>query len=203
MAVMALHHGETADHSEAVSGMAAAVAARLGSDRRECALVGHVALVHDLGKLALAPGLLDEPDRLTDEEWELVRQHPADGARVLLAADSLTPLAASVRASHERWDGGGYPDGLVGHEIPLPARIVSACDAYEAMTADRPYRVRRSHGEAVAELQRSAGSQFDPAVVGALVAELSGVSDAPACQPLRHRAQGDLDTASVASQLQR
>src|SRR6202050_2564499 len=97
-----------------------------------------------------------------------MRQHPMIGERILAAAPALAPVAKLVRASHERWDGSGYPDGLRGEEVPIGARIVTVCDAYEAMTADRVYQSARTPEQALAELRRSAGSQFDPAVVGAV-----------------------------------
>ncbi len=175
---MELHHGDTTDHCDAVAHIAATVAHRLGCDKAECELVRQSALVHDLGKLAIPRPVLDKPGPLTDEEWELVRAHPADGAELLMRVDGLAPLAAIVRASHERWDGRGYPDGLAGEEIPMAARIVAACDAFEAMTGERPYRVPRSYTEALDELRDCAGSQFDPNVVDALVAELSRLAKA-------------------------
>jgi HD-GYP domain-containing protein (c-di-GMP phosphodiesterase class II) len=96
-----------------------------------------------------------------------MRRHPLIGERILLAAPALRPVARLVRSSHERWDGGGYPDGLRGGDIPLGARVVAVCDAFDAMTTERPYRERVSEAEALAELRRCAGSQFDPVVVAA------------------------------------
>jgi len=173
LGAMELHHGATVDHCDAVAKLAEAVAARLGLDARECELVGQTALVHDLGKLAVPRALLNKTGRLTEAEWEAVRQHPDDGAQVLLRVDCLTALAEAVRASHESWDGTGYPAGLRDEKIPLPARIVAACDAFDAMTADRPYRIALSPTEAIAELHACAGTQFDPGVITALTAELS------------------------------
>jgi HD-GYP domain-containing protein (c-di-GMP phosphodiesterase class II) len=103
-----------------------------------------------------------------------MREHPAIGERILRATDGMGQVAKIVRHEHERWDGTGYPDGLSGHEIPLGARIILACDAYHAMTSDRPYRQAMSHAEAVAELSAGAGTQFDPDVVEALVGYLYG-----------------------------
>ena len=99
--------------------------------------------LHDVGKVGIPDAILDKPGPLDDEEWEFMRQHTVLGERILGAAPALRPVAAIVRSTHERWDGRGYPDGLVGEEIPLGSRIVAACDAYEAMTNDRPYRERR------------------------------------------------------------
>ncbi len=130
------------------------------------------AALHDVGKVALPDDILNKPGPLDSEEWDFVREHPILGERILGAAPALRPIAAIVRASHERWDGSGYPDGLRGEEIPLPARIIAACDAYRAITSDRSYRAARSDADARLELTVQAGHQFDPVVVAALFSEL-------------------------------
>jgi diguanylate cyclase (GGDEF)-like protein len=177
--VMQLHHGATGDHSDAVAELALAVAARLGATPEERELIRQTARVHDIGKLAVPVALLDRAGPLSEAEWDLVRRHPADGAHLLRRVGGLESLAAAVSASHERWDGTGYPAGLAGEEIPFAARVVAACDAFEAMTADRPYQQARSPSAAIDELRACAGSQFDGAVVDALVAELLALPRAP------------------------
>jgi HD-GYP domain-containing protein (c-di-GMP phosphodiesterase class II) len=112
---------------------------------------------------------------LTAAEWDFVRQHTLIGERILAAAPSLFNCAKIVRASHERWDGGGYPDGLAASDIPLAARIIAVCDAFEAMTSIRPYREPMSFEGALAEVRRCAGTQFDPDVVRAFVSELASL----------------------------
>jgi HD-GYP domain-containing protein (c-di-GMP phosphodiesterase class II) len=129
--------------------------------------------LHDVGKVGIPDAILDKAGALNEQEREFVRQHTLLGERILNAAPALRPVAIIVRASHERWDGRGYPDGLAGEEIALGARIIAACDAYEAMTSDRCYREAMSHEAACQELRREAGRQFDPEVVDALIAELS------------------------------
>jgi diguanylate cyclase (GGDEF)-like protein len=121
--------------------------------------------LHDLGKLAIPDRILDKPGPLSDAEWRLMRQHTIIGERILNAAPALRPVGRLVRSSHERWDGGGYPDGLAGRAIPLGSRIIAACDAFDAITSERAYSAARSSAEALAELRRHAGSQFDPEVV--------------------------------------
>jgi two-component system cell cycle response regulator len=111
--------------------------------------------------------ILDKPGKLDPDEWAFIARHTLIGERILGAAVALRPVATLVRASHEHYDGSGYPDGLRGTEIPLGARIVSVCDAYDAMTSDRPYKAAMTRDEAIAELRRCAGTQFDPAVVAA------------------------------------
>jgi two-component system, cell cycle response regulator len=128
--------------------------------------------LHDVGKLGIPDAILDKPGPLDDEEWRLMRQHSAIGERILNADPVMHPVARLVRASHERWDGTGYPDGLAGTAIPLGARIIAVCDALDAMTADRCYQSARSLADALAELRRCAGTQFDPDVVAALCARL-------------------------------
>jgi putative nucleotidyltransferase with HDIG domain len=172
---MALHHAATVAHCESVTKLAEAIATRLGLDDRERELVAWAALVHDLGKLAIPRAVLDKPAGLTEEEWEAVREQPDRGADFLERVDGLALLAPAVRASHERWDGSGYPKGLRQDQIPLAARIVAACDAFDAMTTERPYRAARPLADAVAELQTCAGTQFDPAVIAALVEELAAL----------------------------
>ncbi len=160
------------DHSNDVSDLSRAVAVALGMSESEVDDTIRLAELHDVGKIAIPQAILRKPGPLDDEEWRVMRLHTIIGERMLRAAPALSPVAQLVRASHERWDGAGYPDGLPGEAIPLPARIVSACDAYDAMVTDRPYRRGMSIDEAIAELERCAGSQFDPRVVGALVAQI-------------------------------
>jgi HD-GYP domain-containing protein (c-di-GMP phosphodiesterase class II) len=129
-------------------------------------------LLHDVGKVAIPDAILNKPGKLDATEWEFMRQHTILGERILSAAPALRPVGRIVRASHERWDGTGYPDGLAGESIPLAARIVAVCDAYEAITSDRCYRKARSLEAARAELQKVSGSQFDPSVVEVFLDEL-------------------------------
>jgi diguanylate cyclase (GGDEF)-like protein/putative nucleotidyltransferase with HDIG domain len=173
--VLELHHPATAEHCAAVSELAAAVADRLGCDVDTRELVVHTALMHDLGKVATPSDLLDRPRQPTDEEWTVLRRHPRDGAALLLRAGAPERLVESVRASRERWDGAGYPDGLAAEAIPLAARIVAVCDAFDAITGGRPHRPARSRSEATAELRRCAGSQFDPVAVDVVVAAISSL----------------------------
>jgi HD-GYP domain-containing protein (c-di-GMP phosphodiesterase class II) len=172
-AALELHDPATAAHSAAVAELSRRVAARLGAGAAECEFVQHVGLVHDAGKLALDPELLAKPGRLDPSEFQLVRTHPDHGADLLMRVPGLEDLSGAVRASHERWDGLGYPAGLIGDQIPLPARIVAACDAFETMVTDKPYAPRRPYSAAIVELERCAGSRFDPLVVRALVSELT------------------------------
>jgi HD-GYP domain-containing protein (c-di-GMP phosphodiesterase class II) len=123
------------------------------------------AALHDVGKAAIPDEVLHKAGPLNQEEWEFMRRHPLTGERILSAAPALAHAAKLVRASHERFDGLGYPDRLAGDDIPLGARIILVCDAYDAMTSDRPYRDGMSAAEALAELRRCAGTQFDPIVV--------------------------------------
>ena len=127
--------------------------------------VARAAELHDVGKIAVPDAILDKPGALDPVEWSFMRRHPLIGERILLSAPALRPVARLVRSSHERWDGGGYPDGLAGEDIPLGARIVAVCDAFDAMTTDRSYRSRVSEAAALAELRANAGTQFDPKVV--------------------------------------
>jgi diguanylate cyclase (GGDEF)-like protein len=159
----------TRDHSEDVVRLATGVALMYGLDAEAVERIGHAALIHDVGKLAVPGELLHREGPLTPEEWRLVAEHPVMGERILRRAPALSPLAPLVRHEHEHWDGSGYPDGLRGTRIPLGSRIVLACDAYCAMVAPRPYRPALTEREAIAELRRRAGTQFDPQVVAALL----------------------------------
>jgi ribonuclease P protein subunit RPR2 len=136
-------------------------------------------LLHDIGKLAVPDAILRAPGRLTEEQWALMRRHPEEGVRMLSHVPFLDKALDVVRHHHERWDGGGYPAGLRGEEIPLWARIFSVVDALDAMTAERPYRAARSYEAALEEIRRHSGTQFDPAVVEAL-----GRLDPAAVEPL-------------------
>ncbi len=126
--------------------------------------------LHDIGKVAIPDAILHAPRALEPQEWEYMRQHTIIGARIIGTAPEMRPVADIVRSSHERWDGGGYPDGLAGEEIPLGSRIVAVCDSYDAMTTSRPYRGAMSVPDALAELRRCAGSQFDACVAEAFAA---------------------------------
>ena len=163
----------TLSHSRDVVDLACAVAERLGLSRSETANVRDGAMLHDVGKVAIPNEILYKAGPLDDGEWEVMRQHPVIGERILLRTPELAAIAPLVRHEHERWDGLGYPDGLAGRDIPAGSRIIFACDAYNAMITDRPYREPMSHAEALDELMRGAGTQFDPDVVNALIEVLA------------------------------
>jgi diguanylate cyclase (GGDEF)-like protein len=161
----------TGSHSERVGELAAKVATRLGLPAEQVELTRLAGSLHDLGKLAIPEEILRKPGALTDSERLVLERHPQIGFRML---DSLgvDPVADLVLHHHERWDGTGYPDGLRGEQIPLSARIIFVTDAYDAMTSDRIYRPKRSEQAALAELERCAGTQFDPGIVAAFAEEL-------------------------------
>ena len=146
--------------------------------------------LHDIGKMAIPDAILTKPGPLDAGEWEFMRQHTIVGERMLHVAPALAGVARLVRWSHERMDGGGYPDRLAGDEIPLGARIVAVCDAFNAMTSDRPYRRAVSADEAVAELIRHSGTQFDAEVIAAFQAELADQSSERSTIPLAARFDG-------------
>jgi putative nucleotidyltransferase with HDIG domain len=155
----------TGAHSQGVVSLSVAIADELGLGEEQRRLVEFGALLHDVGKIGIPKEIVNKPDRLTDEEWAIMRRHTIEGQRMLdRVGGALTEVGVVVRASHERWDGAGYPDGLRGDEIPLAARIVAAADAFSAMTTDRPYRTARDREFAIGELRAQAGCQFDPRV---------------------------------------
>jgi HD-GYP domain-containing protein (c-di-GMP phosphodiesterase class II) len=163
----------TGNHSKDVVDLALAVGARLGLDAEQIRRLEFGALLHDIGKIAVPKEILHKPAALTEDEWTIMRRHTVEGQLMLESVGGvLADAGAVVRSSHERWDGGGYPDGLAGDAIPIEARICAACDAFNAMTTDRPYRRAMSVELAVAELVANGGSQFDPRVVDSLVGEI-------------------------------
>jgi diguanylate cyclase (GGDEF)-like protein/PAS domain S-box-containing protein len=166
----ALHarDGYTEDHSQAVVSLALAVGRELGLDERGLRDLESVALLHDIGKIGICDAVLHKPGSLSEEEWAEMYRHPDIGAEIVAAVPSLSYLAPVIRAEHERWDGRGYPNGLEGEQIPLLSRIVFACDAYHAMTSDRPYRRALTHTVALGEITSNAGSQFCPHSAAAL-----------------------------------
>ena len=161
----------TGSHSERVADLAARIATRLGVDREQVELTRLAASLHDLGKLAIPEEILRKPGPLSETERLVLERHPQIGYRMLESL-GVDPVADWVLHHHERWDGTGYPDALGGDEIPLGARIIFVADAYDAMTSDRVYRGRLSDDEAISELARCSGTQFDPEVVAALADEL-------------------------------
>jgi len=159
----------TRGHSERVAGLALATAHELQMSEEECHLIFNSALLHDIGKIGVRDSILLKPRQLTEEEFAVIRRHPAFGNAILGPLKFLGKVAELVKHHHERWDGSGYPMGIEGEAIPLPSRIISVADAYDAMTSSRPYRAAMTHEEAVAELQRESGQQLDPVVVGAFL----------------------------------
>jgi diguanylate cyclase (GGDEF)-like protein len=166
-AALEARDGYTAEHARSVVTLAVAVGEELGLDPRMLRDVRLGATFHDIGKIAVPDAILHKPGRLTAEEFEIVKRHPATGERILAPVPFLTGVGRIVRHDHERWDGTGYPDGLRGEEIPIGSRIVFVVDAFDAMTSDRPYRAALSRDEARARLRAGAGTQFDPGVVAA------------------------------------
>ncbi|HET6547981.1 MAG TPA: HD domain-containing phosphohydrolase [Solirubrobacter sp.] len=175
--VAAEHDGDLREHVDDVADLAEAVGRELGLDDDELTELRRAATLHDIGKVAIPDAILHAPRALDDGEWEYMRKHTIIGQRIIGAAPGLAGVARTVRSSHERYDGGGYPDGLAGEQIPLAARIIAVCDAYDAMITTRAYRAARPAAEALAELRRCAGGQFDPAVVAAFTASLEPAAE--------------------------
>jgi HD-GYP domain-containing protein (c-di-GMP phosphodiesterase class II) len=167
--VVEYDHDYTGAHSRDVVDLALAVGERMRLSPSQLRNLEFGALLHDVGKIAVPKEIINKPGPLSDAEWEVMRRHTIEGQRMLESVGGvLTRVGVIVRASHEDFDGTGYPDGLAGDAIPIEARICSACDAFSAMTTDRAYRPAMSEADAAAELQRCAGTQFDPRVIAAL-----------------------------------
>jgi diguanylate cyclase (GGDEF)-like protein len=168
--VLAEREPELRRHMADVSQLAVRTGRELGLEPEDLDVVARAAELHDIGKVAVPDDIIHKPGSLDDVEWRIMRQHTLVGERILAAAPALKGVARLVRLSHERWDGTGYPDALAAEEIPIGARIIAVCDTYDAMTSERAYATARSHDDAIAELRRCAGGQFDPAVVDAFCA---------------------------------
>ena len=162
----------TSRHTEGVVRLAVAVATQLGLDLEDVRNVELGAVLHDIGKVRVPESILNKPGPLTESELEIMKTHPEIGEHILRPIQSMKPILPIVRHHHERWDGTGYPDGLAGARIPLGARIVAVCDAYRAMSEDRPYRKALAEDDARQELERGAGSHFDADCVAALLRAL-------------------------------
>jgi putative nucleotidyltransferase with HDIG domain len=176
----------TGEHCKSVVRLALAVADEMGLGRDRRRNIEFGALLHDVGKIAMPKEIINKAGKLDEREWEIIKTHTIEGQRMLETIGGfMSEIGRIVRASHERWDGGGYPDGLSGEAIPLEARIVAACDAFNAMTTTRTYRTAMTRAAALAELRSCAGSQFDPRVVDALLGLLGEPlpADAPAARP--------------------
>jgi diguanylate cyclase (GGDEF)-like protein len=154
-------------HTSEVAELTDAVGRNLGLSDDDLVAIRQAADLHDIGKMAIPDAILEKPGPLTPDEWAFMHQHTVIGQRIVSVAPALVRAGALIRSSHERFDGSGYPDRLAGEQIPIGARVIAVCDAYEAIVSDRPYRAARSPEEALAELRRCAGEQFDPVVVAA------------------------------------
>lgn len=176
----------TGDHADSVMKMVEATGRALGIDSADRQALRYAALFHDIGKIGVPDSILNKPGRLTEDEWELMKRHPVIGAEILAPLEFMAPALPAVRHEHEHWDGSGYPDGLTGERIPLGARVILVCDAYHAMTSDRPYRSALPHQEALRRLRADAGGQFDPRVVEAFVSVLADGSADDGAQLVEH-----------------
>ena len=172
-AAVDLRDAYTARHGEAMAALAAAVGRRLGLSAAEQSSLRTACLLHDVGKIGIPDHILGKRGPLTAAERQVMNGHAARGAELIGNLPALAPARLGVLHHHERWDGQGYPEGLAGEAIPLLARVVAVIDAYEAMTSDRPYRTAMDPAAAVAEIERHAGTQFDPQVVQAFLEVLS------------------------------
>ncbi len=164
-------------HSQQVADLVRQLALARGMSLEEVQVVALAGQLHDIGKVAIPDAILQKPGPLTEEEWEQMRRHSIVGAEVISCIPSLRPLAPVIRAHHERWDGQGYPDHLQSEQIPLAARLIAVVDSYAVMITNRPYQLARPQAEVLVELQRCAGSQFDPQVVEAMIGLLQGTQD--------------------------
>lgn len=158
LAALEARDGYAGEHSEAVVGLS-----------KKVGDVEEAARLHDVGKIGVPDSILRKPGLLNEDDWETMREHPIIGERIVASIESLAYLIPLVRAEHERWDSRSYPDGLSGDEVPLASCVILACDAFHAITSDRPYRKAMPPEEALAEIKRNSGTQFCPAVAEALL----------------------------------
>jgi len=165
LSILSERNQELGVHLDEVTALAEAVADRIGLSDEELAPLLQAASLHDVGKAAIPDDILHKTGPLDDDEWKFMRRHTVIGERILASAPALMRASKLVRWSHERFDGDGYPDRLAGEDIPLGSRIIAVCDAYDAMVSDRPYRAALTTVQALGELRRCAGAQFDPEVV--------------------------------------
>ena len=160
----------THGHARQVARIARAVGSEMGMDEEELRQLELAGVFHDIGKIGVATNIISKPGALDEREWAEVRKHPAIGDQIMAPVEFLQPIRPLIKSSHERWDGGGYPNGLAGEEIPPGARIIAVCDAWHAMTSDRSYRKALPEKEALRRLREASGTQFDPAAVDAFLA---------------------------------
>ena len=179
MRALAERHAHLGEHQDGVAELVNEVGSRLGIEGEELANLRDAASLHDIGKVAIPDAIITKPGPLTDEEWEFMRRHTLIGERILAAAPALGAAARLVRSSHEAWDGSGYPDGLAGVEIPLGARIIAVCDSFDAMISTRPYAPALEIENALTELRRCVGTQFDPDIVPVFEQVLANRAERP------------------------
>ena len=163
----------THNHSKRVTDYALAIAKALKLDTVEMTKLEACALLHDIGKISISDDILNKPGKLTVEEWDIVKTHPQLGATIASRIPQLAPCVGGILHHHEWYDGSGYPDGLKGEDIPMEARILNIADAFTSMTSERPYAETMTHEQAIEELKRCAGTQFDPYLVEQFVASIT------------------------------
>ncbi len=195
MRALAERSRDLGQHNDDVTELVEAVAAELGVTHPSIVPLLRAAELHDVGKLAIPDTILNKPGPLDEHEWAFMRRHTIVGERIVASATSLRDVAPIVRSSHERWDGDGYPDRLAGEDIPLGSRIIAVCDAYDAMITTRPYRAGMPAEQALAELRRCSGTQFDPQVVSAFERVLADRADDAAATVADAAAAVDADAA--------
>jgi two-component system, cell cycle response regulator len=174
LGTLSKQHPKLVEHVDRVASLGEALAIKLGLPEPEVERTRLAAKLHDVGKSAVPAAIINKPGPLSQDEWALVREHTVIGERMLRATPGVAHVASLVRASHERFDGSGYPDGAAGKDIPLGSRIVFVCDSFDAMTSTRAYSEAKTTDVALDELKRCAGSQFDPVVVAAFADLLAG-----------------------------
>jgi HD-GYP domain-containing protein (c-di-GMP phosphodiesterase class II) len=168
----------TKGHSERVGAWSRRVAAALGLPPEAVDMIGQAGLLHDIGKIGIPEAVLRKPGTLEPEEWTVMRNHPLIGAQIVAPFDFFAAGALMIRHHHERCDGSGYPDGLVGDEIPLGARIIAVADVYDALTSNRPYRAAVPHATVIAQLGEAAGRTLDDDAVAAFIDLIQTLSTA-------------------------
>jgi HD-GYP domain-containing protein (c-di-GMP phosphodiesterase class II) len=175
---------DLSEHLREVAQVALVVGRRMALTPEALDEMARAAELHDIGKMAVPDEILNKPGPLDDREREFVRQHTLVGERILAAAPALSDVAKLVRSSHESYDGSGYPDGLAGDQIPLASRIIAVCDAFHAMTEERPYKPAMTPHQAMGELRRFQGTRFDPDIVEAICAEIEAGRVPPPAEPM-------------------